>query len=522
VRVQARNLRAQLEMYYSTVGRDDRIVISVAKGAYRASFTQRSGEPAESIGVRPFRVANPEDDAAHFASGLAEQIGTQLGRVGIMRVVAPGSMLAYADVEATSEEIARELNVSLVLSGVLGTSENRLDVSFELFSPVAGGAIYKGRLSQSAENCNDLSREIAEVIRPFVSPALHLPMATAATNTRPVCLAAYDAYFRARRLWGTRKPEAILAAVPVFEQAIHADPGFALAYAGLSDCLCMIGTYSIYPPGPIFEKARHLAKLAVELDPSLGEAHAAIAAVKALYEYDADGAAASFETAIEMAPSDATIRNWYAAFSLTPRCRWDEAIDQLERAISLDPFSAFLNTNLALTLATVGKYDEAAAYVRRAAKIDGESHRPILTEGLILEKQDQFGPALECYRKARSMARPETSGYLAVSSVGHALAKTGQIDAARAEVDNLILIAKSGQTRYVPPFAIAVIYAGLNDDAETLRWLETAVSQHNGGVLWLGADWRFLHLHGNVAFQSLVRRVGAQMYRLEQERAAAQ
>jgi tetratricopeptide (TPR) repeat protein len=130
----------------------------------------------------------------------------------------------------------------------------------------------------------------------------------------------------------------------------------------------------------------------------------------------------------------------------------------------------------------------------------------LTTEGLLMERIQRYDAAIECFRRARDKAPGERSGYLTDAGLGHALAKSGQTTAARAEIDRLISLSK---TTYVPPFAIATIYAGLNEDGKVLDILKSAVDQHNGGVLWLNADWRFAHLQSSPEFRTLLQRVGA-------------
>jgi tetratricopeptide (TPR) repeat protein len=233
----------------------------------------------------------------------------------------------------------------------------------------------------------------------------------------------------------------------------------------------------------------------------LSDAHTALAAVKALYGFDYPASIAEFQQAIKLNPNDATAHHWLGNHPLTSIGELERALAEVRRARDLDPLSLIINTNVAVQLMYLGRYDEAIAQLHKTLEMDGSFYYARYTLGQILDLSGQTTEAEAQYKKAIDL----TSDPVALGWLGNLYARTGRKDEAQKIIGELIERRKQ---RYIDVCSIAVVYVGLGNHDEAVNWLEQDYRDRNGYELNLIRVDPFLApLHGEPRFEALAEKI---------------
>jgi tetratricopeptide (TPR) repeat protein len=302
-------------------------------------------------------------------------------------------------------------------------------------------------------------------------------------------------------LWHQRTPPALERGIESFQHAIDVDPAYAPAYAGLADCYTALGYGSYLPPNVAFARAKDAAAKAIALDPNLADAHASLAYGKLYYDWDFNGANLEFQRALALDPNDVTALDWHSVY-LTAMGRFDEAFTEIQRARDLDPLSAFTNTDVGFVEYYSGHYADAVKQLR--ATIDAHPSFPLahLWLGRTYQEQRRYDDAVAEYSAASTVL---LDWPVTMAAIGHVYAISGRREDAERVLQNLQNL--QGR-KYVTPYGLALVYAGLGDRRSALDWLDRAVADRSNWLVWLKLDPRFAGLHGTPRFEALVHRVG--------------
>jgi tetratricopeptide (TPR) repeat protein len=282
---------------------------------------------------------------------------------------------------------------------------------------------------------------------------------------------AYQLYLQGRFYWNRRTAGGATKAIDFFQQAIEKDPSFALAYSGLADTYFSLARNSgALSPKEAGAKARQAAEKAVELDPSLAEAHASLGLVLQTFDWDFSRAEREFSRAIELNPAYVYTHSWYCEL-LYATGRYDEAVLEVRKAVALEPFTPNLRYNLGSALMFAGRSAESEKEFREILDMDSNFYLAHYGLAEVLGHQNKFDEAVgEMEKAVHSM--PESSYYRGF--LGYALAKAGRSEEARRILGELI--EESG-TKYVSWLGIADIYAGLGEKDHAFAAIELAYQQ---------------------------------------------
>ena len=354
----------------------DYIILSmllVALGYFATTHDWSEPPPVNmaSIAVLPFENRSAQPDDLYFTDGIHEDILTQLGKISSLVVISRTSVMRYRDSGKTIPEIAEELGVATILEGGVQRAGNRVRINLQLIEGGTDRHLWAETYDRelTAENVFAIQSEIARSIASTLHARL-LPGEREIIDTVPTRnLEAYDAYLLGRRHMSTRRNSDLQKAREYFEHAVQLDPGFALAYTGLADTLILLSQYERGDPDALLGQAKDAAGRALELNPGLGEAYTSLGLV-GKFRGEPDGAfAANLKRGMELAPGSADARKWYANY-LGESNREEEALEQLEMAVQLDPMSPIIRVNLAGSLRILGRSEEALVQVRRALEIE--------------------------------------------------------------------------------------------------------------------------------------------------------
>lgn len=310
---------------------------------------------------------------------------------------------------------------------------------------------------------------------------------------------AHQLCLRGRHFWAMRTAAAVEKAIRCFQQAIEKDPQHAKAYAGLADCYAILSHHSRLPPRQTMPKARIAATKALEIDPTLVEAHASLALVKMLYDWDWAGAEAEFRKALEPDLNYPTAHHWYGMY-LVARGRFDHAIAEVERAQQLDPLSLAINTDLGLVLYLARKYDEAVRQYR--ATMDLDPAFPDARVGLLMA-YNEIGmfhqPVSEFLRS------PETFSRDVASRLEEAYLQSGVKGYWRAYLE---LAETPAADVACSPYVRARLHAEIGDARLALHWLDEACAERDGGLSLLKVDPGLDVLRAEPRLAALLERIG--------------
>ncbi len=250
-------------------------------------------------------------------------------------------------------------------------------------------------------------------------------------------------------------------------------------------------------------KAKEAARRAIELDPSLAEAHTTLAHMAAFYDWDWDAADEAFRHAVELNKDYPMSHHWNALY-LAAMGRHEEALAAENRALALDPLSLIINKNVGTILYYARRYDDAVAQYLLTLELDPGFVRTHYYLGLVYEQQGLVDKAVEEFQKAVELSGGNT---VCSASFAHALAAAGDEDRARDVRDDLITARQEGE-RYVPAFNIALACLGLEEIDDAFGWLDKALDERSSWLVSLNVDPLFDGIRSDARFKSLVERVG--------------
>jgi serine/threonine-protein kinase len=453
--------------------------------------------PPDSLAVLPFVNASRNADAEYLSDGITESLIHRLSRIPDLRVIARATVFRYKGRRIDPRTVAQSLGVQAVLVGQVVQRGEALSIGAELVSARDGSLLWGDRFRRKVSDILEIQEEITAAI------AEKLQLRLSRHAKRPTANAeAYPLYLNGRHHWN-RRLKGVRAAVRFFERAIEKDPAFALAYTGLADSYSAMGSWESgeLDPRDAFPKAEAAAQRALDLDGQLAEAHASLAYVR-MNQRDWTAAEREFQRAIELDPRYPTAHHWYSHY-LVVRGRIQESLAASKRALELDPLDELLNAHLAWNYWMAHEHDLAIEQCRKTLQLYPTSPQAHFFAGLAYEQESKIAEAIAAFEKARELSG---GSQMIVGMLGHALAVSGRGDEARQVLAEL---RERSKRAYVSSYEVAVIHAGLAEDAEALRWLQRADEERSSWLLYLKADPRLARLRADARFASLLSASGS-------------
>ena len=470
-------------------------------GAQRQSAG--SGARIQSLAVLPLSSLSPDRDQEYFADAMTEELTTRLAKLSTWRVISRTSVMAYRQTQKRTPDIARELGVDAVIEGSVLREGSRVRVTAQLIDGRTDRHMWADTFEREIDSVlaiqNDVARAIARAVDVTPTPEGDHRLTSA---TRPVLPAAYDAYIRGRHAWDKRGEADLREAIGLFQQSIDADPTYAPAYTGLADCYAQLGYGSYIAPEDSFPRARAAATRALELDPTLAEAHASLGFVRMYYDWDFTKAEAEYKRAFELNPNYAIAHQWYAYLLTAMERPAGEAEREISIAKRLDPLSVPINIDQAYILHYYDRNEEALRSVRLALEMNPKFPPGYFWLGRIYTSEGRYKEA----ETALHNIGPLRTWTPAMAVLGYLYAKTGRTNEARNILNEFEDLAHND--RYASGYAVAVVYAGLGDTERAFASLDAAYRERSHWLVWLKRDPRWNNMRSDGRFQSLVKKVG--------------
>jgi len=477
---------------------DDAVSATTAVPSPRLKGSPRSD--LHLIAVLPFANAGGNHDLEHLSDGITESIISTLSQRRELRVIAWNSVFHYKGKDVDARQIGRELRVDSVLLGTLQLVGEELTISSELIDVAGGwqlfGRTYRRKFSEMLEAQYEIASEISTAIQTDFKGVQERRRFRRYTDNPE----AFRNYLRGRYYWSKYTREGLEKAKEYFRQAIDIDPTYALAYTGLADSYYRLSNQHLSPRLTL-PKAKAAAMRALEIDPTLPEAHASIAILKMRYDWDWQGAECEFEKAISLNPSYATAHQGYVSCLQSQR-RFEEALHHIRLAQELDPLSLQIMVGWGILLWAMRRYDEALKKLQEAMDMDPYHYPAHLAVAIIHGQLGNFSEAFEEFKKASQLNdSPVIMGFL-----GYVYATSGKRDEAQRILEEM---QKQQRERYVSAYAVALVYAGLAEYDLAFEWLGMACENRDEFLTWgLGIDPRLDALRSDQRYVQLMNRIG--------------
>jgi adenylate cyclase len=456
-------------------------------------------EDRKSVAVLPFVNMSSDKENEYFSDGITEDLITALSKVSGLHVAARTSSFAFKGKNEDIEKIGQQLHVGAVLEGSVAKAGNQVRITAQLINVADGYHLWSDSYDRELQDIFAIRSQVAQT----VAKALQVTLAAGEQqrlDQKPTeDLEAYQLYLKGRHAastfadWGT--------AMRYLQQAIARDPGYALAYNGLAYYYGLVVDYPM-SGSEALPRGREAAEKALQLDPSLAEAHVLLGMVHWWYDRDYAATHREFQTALTMQPELASAHEtngWY----LVGTGHIDEGLAESRRAVELDPLSTETNAVLGMNLYLARRYDEAIKQLRTTISTDPDYWYAHLWLGRAYARTGRFSEAIAELRTAQQL---EGSGNTEIeSALGHAYADAGDRSEATKILNHL---RERMHGEFISAALLANLHIGLGQVDEAFVALAQAETEHSYYVGFWKVDPELDPLRADPRFTALLKKVG--------------
>lgn len=462
-----------------------------------------SASQVVTLAVLPFENLGGAPEHDYLADGFTEEAMTALGQIDPehLSVIGRTSVMGYKRTTKSLADIGRELGATYLIEGSIRAEGKRWRVTAKLIrvrdQVQTWSASFDSEPSSILEFQRELSEAIAEPIRLRLSPE----RLTALGHRQSRSPEAYDLYLRGRHLWNQLTPPTNRRAVEHFARATELDPEYSLAWSGLADAFSASPINADARPLDVCPRARDAAAHAVSSGPGIAESHTSQGMVQYWLDWDWPGSEAAYRKALVLDPGSAHAYRMLGVL-LGTAGRHAEARAAMQHARGLDPIQP-VNHALSAHVALLARdYSAGLEFARQATVVGPAFWIGYFQLAWAHERLGNMELALEALKDAETFASGNSK---MISLRGYILAMSGRRTEAAEVLSTLETIAHD---RYVPPYAFALICAGLGDRERALTWLAHAYTVRDVHLIWLPMDARWDAFRTESAFLGLIERCG--------------
>jgi TolB-like protein/DNA-binding winged helix-turn-helix (wHTH) protein len=468
-----------------------------------------SSKPLRSLAVLPLENLSGDAAQEYFADGITDELITEMAQLKPLRVISKTSVMrykgAYRGTRKSLPEIASELGVDAVLEGSVMRSAERVRITVQLIEARNDAHLWSGEYTREMRDIISLQRDVAGDIAQQIRLQLLPEQRARLAATRPVDPEAYELFLKGLHFWDMRTVDSMRQSITYFSQSVSRDAEFAPAWAYTSTSHCILQHLSAEPPAVGHQKALAAAQKALELDPLLPEGHTAMGCIRFLFEWDLYASLRELQKAIETNPSYELAHQW-SAYQLLRGGRPQAAVEEMKRALAVDPLSLRVNMTYAGHMMDARQYSDAI-------------HQYTVVLDLFPTESSSRRQLAAAYDGAGDTARAgqELEKFLSADELGRAFLKSCQpfeyrrcqalfaAEEAKRDLASLELRQKKGE--YVSPASFADAYLRLGDKKKAIQWLGAACDERSAYPLSVALP-QFDSLRSEPGFQALVTRVG--------------
>lgn len=485
---------------YRFIKRVDCIFPAILKPASDHS-PPREASKIQAIAVLPLENLSGDPSQDYFADGMTETLITSLAKIRALRVISRTSAMQYKGVRKSLPQIARQLNVDAVIEGSVLREGGRVRITTQLIHAATDQHLWAESYERDFRDILSLQSEIARQVANEVKILLTPEEQARLGNARPVNATAHESYLKGRYHWNKRSEESAKKALSHFQQALDVDPTYAQGYAGLADCYVILGYYNALPPLEAYPKAKAAAMKALELDSSMAEPHATLGVIKRDFEWDWRGAEQEFLRSIELNPGYAEAHHWHGTLHSMLGHHAD-ALAEKTRALSLDPLSVVVRTDLARMLYFWRDYDKSLEQYRAVLEMDPNFSPAHLWLAHVYEQKEMFDQAIA---ELEAGVRLAAESPFSLTRLAHGHAVAGRPDDATRVLQKVQGFSKE---KYVSPYDIAIVHVGLGENDQAFTWLDRAFEERSLWLGYLNVEPQLDPLRSDPRFHDLRRRIG--------------
>ncbi len=453
------------------------------------------GQEPTRIAVLPFENLGAGPEREYLADGLTEETIVALGQIDPLHLTVIGrtSVMRYKRTPRTLAEIGEELKAAYLIESSLRAEGDRLRITSKLIRVSDQLQIWCASYESEPVSMfafqRELSVAIAEQVRLRLSPSRISALGRRQTQSPE----AYDLYLHGRHFWNQLTGPTTRRAIEYFTRATNLDPHYALAWAGLADCYSSLPIHADIPPLVIMEKARDAVANALAADPNLAEVQTALGIFKFFLDWDWSAAEDAYRRAIVLDPNYPLVHRMLG-IDLSHACRHSEARSAMQRARELDPLYV-MHQSLSSQIAFAARdFAAAAQFARQAIVIDPEFWIAQLHLAQVSVESGDYEVALDALNKSGCLSVRNSK---ILSLRGYIFGKMGRSVEAFEIIQTLEAI---GRECYVPPYATALVHAGLGQEDLALERLERALQLHDVHLIFLPIDPKWDRFRSNPRF----------------------
>jgi TolB-like protein len=440
----------------------------------RARPSAPASPAIHALAVLPFQDLSSAQEE-YLADGMTEALIAALAQIKALSVISRTSVMQYKKTAKSLPQIARELGADGVIEGSIVHVGDRVRVTAQLIDARRDRHLWAQSYDRDERDILRLQDEIARAVADEMRIQLLPAEKNRLSASRQIDPRAHDLYVRGRYAWNQRGLENLLASIGLLNQAIAIEPAWPLAYAALADAYNLAANNSAIPHAEGYPKGRAAARKALELDPNLGQAHAALAFGLWQFDHDWDAAGDEFRRAIELEPGVASTHHFYALY-LSALGRDEEALSEIRKALELDPLAPRINTNYGDILRSAGH--EEAAIVQLQNWIAADPFQALRSLVWAHVHRHESVRALEVARRADSLHAPAANALTALATASlRGRAALPFVREMAADPRN-IRVESSGYT-------IGAAYFLAGDTASGWRWMRRAAMRNPGNTMFL-------------------------------------
>jgi serine/threonine protein kinase/Tfp pilus assembly protein PilF len=462
---------------------------------------ERVSKIINSLAVLSFENVSRDPEHEYLSDGISGSLINILATVPKLRVMAQSTVFRYKGRPIDPQVVGRELNVRAVLTGRIMQSGGSLRIGTELVDVATGSQLWGAQYDRQPGDIFAIQDEISNEISGKLRLKLTRAEKKRLTKHQTDDAEAYRLYLKGRHHWNRWTEDGFYKAIEYFQQAVDKDPGYALAYTGLADSYVLLGWNSYLPPKDAFPKGKMAAMQALRLEPDLGEAHTPLAAVLWLHDWQWQKAQTEFERSLALNPAHPTASHWYAEYLMTMG-RHEAAIARIINSQELDPLSLIISVAIGRDFYMARRYDDALEQLQRTVDLDPNYPVTYWVLNLLLRKMGRYELAIAEGEKGVKLSGGSP---LLNAALAQTFATAGERNKAIQILDDLTNLSKQ---KYVAPYFFAGIHVGLGEDDRAIEYLEKSYEEHSHWLIYLHLDPSMDSLRSNTRFQDLARRVG--------------
>ena len=462
---------------------------------------RRAPKAVDSLAILPLANETGDPETEYLSDGITEMLINNLSQLPKLRVLPRSTVFLYKGCEMDLAELSRELNVRAVLTGRVVQRGDTLTIKVELVDVARQAHLWGGNFSRKLDDIfavqEEIARQISEHMRLHLSPQEKNKLAARDTGSPE----AYQAFLRALYFWNKWTPASSWRALEYCRLAIEIDPAYAPAHAVMADCYTALAVFGELRAKEAFPKAKAAASKAIEMAPSLSDAHLAVGLINLYFDWDWDAAEKHMRRAVELSPQSARAHYGLSLWLLVQQ-RHQEAIQEADYALELDPLSLPMNFNVGYLNYFAGNNDRAIRQFEKVLEMDSSFMQASLILCPAYLRKRMPAEALATVEKALPQSGNWSSLRAMLAIVHAGSGRTSQA------VEILEKLKKEGASVPLLSYSAAIIFNVLGDKEQALDWLEKACEERIGFLVLLKVASGFRNLSQEPRYQAILKHIG--------------